>query len=307
MRPFGYPVTILNTIDHLGKFDGKVDEVFFVRYSTNSKAFRVFNSRTMIVEENLHVKFSEDTPNIAGSRPKWLFDIDALTKSMNYELVVTGNQSNCSAGKARMKTVPDKDYILLPFLTQDPLLSTSLEDSPDAGFKPLGEEKKKDAEDPENKDSEVPSAEESRVNQEKYPNANSTNNINIVSPTVNAASIEDHASDKNIILGCDDDPNMPNLEEIVYSDDDESVGAEADMTNLDTHIPVSPIPTTRLHKDHPLEQIIRDLQSATQTRRMTKSLEEYGFVGTTLKLRTSHKDLQNCLFVYFLSQEEPKR
>ncbi|GKE15685.1 ribonuclease H-like domain-containing protein [Tanacetum coccineum] len=65
MRPFGCPVTILNTIYHLGKFDGKADEGFFVEYSTNSKSFRVFNSRTRIVEENLHVKFSKETPNIA--------------------------------------------------------------------------------------------------------------------------------------------------------------------------------------------------------------------------------------------------
>ncbi|GJW34243.1 putative ribonuclease H-like domain-containing protein [Tanacetum coccineum] len=66
MRPFGCPVTILNTIDHLGKFDDKTDEGFFVGYSINSKAFRVFSSRTRIVEENLHVQFSENTPNIAG-------------------------------------------------------------------------------------------------------------------------------------------------------------------------------------------------------------------------------------------------
>ncbi|GJR58877.1 putative ribonuclease H-like domain-containing protein [Tanacetum coccineum] len=59
MRPFGCPVTILNTIDHLGKFNGKVDEDFFIGYSLNSKAFRVFNSRTRIVEENLHIRFSE--------------------------------------------------------------------------------------------------------------------------------------------------------------------------------------------------------------------------------------------------------
>ncbi|GJZ25126.1 gag-pol polyprotein [Tanacetum coccineum] len=97
MRPFGCPVTILNTIDHLGKFDRKADEGFFVGYSTNSKAFRVFNSRTRIVEENMHVKFSEDTPNIAGSGPNWLFDIDALTKSMNYKPVVAENQSNGNA------------------------------------------------------------------------------------------------------------------------------------------------------------------------------------------------------------------
>ncbi|GJR63652.1 ribonuclease H-like domain-containing protein [Tanacetum coccineum] len=76
-------------------------------------------------------------------------------------LVVAGNQSNGSAGtkacydarKARMEIVPGKNYILLPFLTQDLSFSSSLKDSPDAGFKPSGEEEKKDAKDAENKDS----------------------------------------------------------------------------------------------------------------------------------------------------------
>nr|GEY57529.1 retrotransposon protein, putative, unclassified [Tanacetum cinerariifolium] len=72
-----------------------------------------------------------------------------------------------------------------------------------------------------------------------------------------------------------DDPNMPNLEEIVYSDDDEDVGAEADMTNLDPNIPVSPIPTTRIHKDHLVKQIIRDIHLAPQTRRMTKNVTNH--------------------------------
>ncbi|GJU12752.1 putative ribonuclease H-like domain-containing protein [Tanacetum coccineum] len=40
MRPFGCPVTILNTLDPLGKFDGKAEEGFLVGYSVNSKAFR---------------------------------------------------------------------------------------------------------------------------------------------------------------------------------------------------------------------------------------------------------------------------
>ncbi|GJT48389.1 retrovirus-related pol polyprotein from transposon TNT 1-94 [Tanacetum coccineum] len=94
MRPFGCHVTILNTIDHLGKFDGNADEGFFVGYSLNSKAYRVFNSRTRIVEENLHIRFSESTPNVAGSGPDWLFDIDALTRTMNYEPIVASTQSN---------------------------------------------------------------------------------------------------------------------------------------------------------------------------------------------------------------------
>ncbi|GJX68983.1 ribonuclease H-like domain-containing protein [Tanacetum coccineum] len=279
MRPFGCSVTILNTIDHLGKFDGKADEWFFVGYSTNSKAFRVFNSRTRIVEENLHVQFSENKPNIAGSRPNWLFDIDALTKSMNYKPVVAGNQSNgnagikaCNdAGKARMETGGGKEGCLIT-----------------------------------GKDSEILSTKEPRINQEKDASVNSTNNINTVSPTVNAASIEDNAVNENIVYGCADDPNIPELEDIVYSDNDEYVSAEADMNNLDAFMPVSPIPTTRIHKDHPVKQIIRDLNSTPQTRRMTKNLKEHGLFSSVQK-RTNHKDFQNCLFACFLSQEEPKK
>ncbi|GKF20875.1 hypothetical protein Tco_0069513, partial [Tanacetum coccineum] len=61
---------------------------------------------------------------------------------------------------------------------------------------------------------------------------------------------------------------------ILFSDAEDD-GAEADMTNLDTHIPVSPILTTRIHKDHPVEQIIGDIHSAPQTKRMTKSVTEH--------------------------------
>ncbi|GJX90932.1 putative ribonuclease H-like domain-containing protein [Tanacetum coccineum] len=97
MRPFGCPVTILNTLDPLGKFDGKVEEEFLVGYSVNSKAFRVFNSQTRKVEENLHVNFLENKPNVPGQRPNWLFDIDPLTNSMNYQPVTAGNQTNKNA------------------------------------------------------------------------------------------------------------------------------------------------------------------------------------------------------------------
>ncbi|GJS68152.1 hypothetical protein Tco_0682717 [Tanacetum coccineum] len=88
--------------------------------------------------------------------------------------------------------------------------------------------------------------------------------------------------------------------------DDEDVGAKADMTNLDTHILVSPIPTTRIHKDHPVDQIIIDIHATPQTRRMTKSMTEHVIVST-MQQRINHKDFQNCLFACFLSQAEPKR
>ncbi|GKF48732.1 ribonuclease H-like domain-containing protein, partial [Tanacetum coccineum] len=287
-------VTILNTIDHLGKFDGKADEGFFVGYSTNSKAFRVFNSRTRIVEEILHVQFSENASNVAGSRPNWLFDIDALTKSMNYKPVVVGNQSNGSTGskacdnasKSRMETIPGKDYILLPLSIQDPSFSSSSKDSLDAGFKLSGEEEKKDAEDLENKsgnttkgkDNKVSSIEEPRINQEKGDNinitnnintasdGNNTNNVNAVSSAINAAGSEVNVVDPKTSIELPNDPNMPELKDIIYSYDDEDVSAEADINNLDTNIHVSPISTTIIYKDHPVKQIIGDIYSAPQTR-----------------------------------------
>ncbi|GKB45632.1 ribonuclease H-like domain-containing protein, partial [Tanacetum coccineum] len=98
MRPFGCHVTILNTLDYLGKFDGKSNEGFFVGYSLNSKAFRVYNIRTGKVEENLHIRFLEDKPIIVGDGPKWLFDIEVLTKSINYVPVVAGTNSNDFVG-----------------------------------------------------------------------------------------------------------------------------------------------------------------------------------------------------------------
>ncbi|GJX09936.1 putative ribonuclease H-like domain-containing protein [Tanacetum coccineum] len=194
MRPFGCPVTILNTIDHLGKFDGKADEGFFVGYSLNSKAFRVFNSRTRIVEENLHIRFSESIPNVVDSRPDWLFDIDALTRTMNYKPIIAGTQSN--------------DFI-------------------DDGFKPSSDDGRKVNKDLRNENY-----------QEKEDNVSSTNNVNTVRSTVNATSTnEDNVVGGKTSIKLPDDPNMLALEDdsiFDYPSNDEDVGAEMTMNNLDT-------------------------------------------------------------------------
>ncbi|GJV66628.1 putative ribonuclease H-like domain-containing protein [Tanacetum coccineum] len=134
IRPFGCHVTILNTIDHLGKFDGKSDEGFLVGYSLNSKAFRVYNLETKRVEENLHITFLENKPNVAGKGPNWLFDLDYLTDLMNYQPVRSenqankhagpkeanhsaGTQDNIDAGKSEMEAESAQDYFVLPIWT----------------------------------------------------------------------------------------------------------------------------------------------------------------------------------------------
>nr|GEY13743.1 putative ribonuclease H-like domain-containing protein [Tanacetum cinerariifolium] len=231
-----YNVDLKNVAPSVGKFDGNVDEGLLVRYSMNSMAFRVFNNRTRIVEETLHITFLKNKPNVARSGPTWVFDIDTLTKSMNYKPVVAGNQSN---GSTR-------------------------------------EEEKKDIKGPGNEESEAPITKEPRVNQGK-DSVNSTNRINAVSSTVNAASNKVNVVGRKSSIEIPDDPNMLDLEDIsIFEYSNENVsGADADLNNMETTFQVSPIPTIRIHKDHPVEQIIRDIHSAPQTKRITKNVTNH--------------------------------
>ncbi|GJR50732.1 putative ribonuclease H-like domain-containing protein [Tanacetum coccineum] len=284
MRPFGCPVTILNTLDPLGKFDEKADEGFFVGYSINSKAFRVFNTRTRKVEENLHITFLENKPNVAGSGPDWLFDIDLLTNSMNYEPVIVGNQTNKNAG------IKDntQQYILLPLLF----------DSPKSSEDAVAD----DADDQNVQDFRV--ALDNLLVHQKEGYANSTNRDSIVSPSISATG--------QSFTNADDLPTnlfMPDLEDTanllntgIFSGayDDEYVGAEVNLNNLETTMNVIPIPTTRIHKDHPNDQIIRDINLATQTRRMTKIYKVLAMVSYIKKAKENKSQrlskLLICLF-----------
>nr|GFD05638.1 hypothetical protein [Tanacetum cinerariifolium] len=103
------------------------------------------------------------------------------------------------------------------------------------------------------------------------PSPNASNSPPIV--TVVKAPVVNAAQDTSQYP---DDPDMPELEDITYFDDDDDVGVEADFNNLETSITVSPIPTIRVHKDHHVIQIIGDLSSATQTRSMTRVAKDQG-------------------------------
>nr|GEV34355.1 ribonuclease H-like domain-containing protein [Tanacetum cinerariifolium] len=117
----------------------------------------------------------------------------------------------------------------------------------------------------------------------------------IVSPTLEKSLYVDPSQYPN-------DQNMLALEDITYFDDEEDVGAEANFSNLETNINVSPIPTTRVYKDHPVTQIIGDLSSAPETRSMTKIVKEQSRLT-----QINNDDFHTCMFACFLSQEEPKR
>ncbi|GJV74837.1 putative ribonuclease H-like domain-containing protein [Tanacetum coccineum] len=341
----------------IGKFDGKSDEGYLLGYSTSSKAFRVYNKRTKRVEENLHINFLEDQPNMAGTGLIWMFDLDFLTNSMNYIPVSVENQviMNAStqdsyiAGSSGKDKRPTQEYILLPLqphrtripvkdVVQDAQAQASKNASPDKGIQVSKDvfDKERQYQMPAddqvwqdelemmvtqelvakamNDESRQAFEEEKRkiTSQKKAAQATSTKQLStdrpfvstdrsFVStnrsntPNVSAASISTGANadvssfvylggkmpiDASTFPNADlpIDPNMPDLEDAsdtlpndgifngAYNDADEDVGAVADVNNMDNNIAVSPIPTLRIHKDHPKGQILGDPTSAVQTR-----------------------------------------
>ncbi|GJY03491.1 putative ribonuclease H-like domain-containing protein [Tanacetum coccineum] len=199
MRPFGCHVTILNTLDYLGKFDGKLDEGFFIGYSLNSKAFRVYNIRTRKVEENLHIR-------------KRGIDDRERPENSTQDVNIAGPSINTASTNVNTGSV----------------------------------------------------------------------NINIVSPIVTTALLKATHAD---FFGAK---------------------TEIDMSNITTTYLVPSTPNTRIHKDHPLDHVIGDVQSGVLSRRMTKTTNKQGFISDVYEGKT-HGDLHTFLFACFLSQEEPKR
>nr|GEW87879.1 putative ribonuclease H-like domain-containing protein [Tanacetum cinerariifolium] len=246
------------TINKLVK--GKVDEGFLVGYSVNS------------------------------SGPTWLFDNVSLTRTMNYQPVTAGNQTNPSAGfqdkfdAEKVGEEIDQQYVLFPVWSFG--YTNPQNNDRDAAFD--GKEHDIDAKKPESKVTVSPSSSaQSRKQDDKTKkevkgkspiesfigytdlsaefkdfSSNSINEVNAagtIVPTVGQNSF----NNTNTFSAAE-------LEDITYSDDEDDVGAEADFNNLETSITVGLIPTIRVHKDHPVSQIIVDLSSTTQTRSMTR-------------------------------------
>nr|GEW57837.1 ribonuclease H-like domain-containing protein [Tanacetum cinerariifolium] len=205
MRPFGCHVTILNTLDSLGKF--------------------------------------------GGSGPTWLFDIDSLTRTMNYQPVTAGHQTNPSAG------------------FQDKFANIDGDAAFD-GKEPEFDEKKHESEVIVSPSS---SAQSWKQDDKTKKEAKGKSPVKSFTGYRDLSAEFKDCSDNSI-----NEVNAAELEDITYSDDEDDVGAEADFNNLETSITVSPIPTSRVHKDHPVTQIIGDLSSTTQTRSMTKVVKDQG-------------------------------
>nr|GEW75004.1 hypothetical protein [Tanacetum cinerariifolium] len=237
LRPFGCHVTILNTIDQLGKFDGKSDSGFLVGYSLNSKAFKVYNLETKRVEENLHVNFLENKPNVAGKGHAWMFDLDYLTNSMNYEPVSLENQANKSidlkeANHSAWDKIGknEKPVSQVEQIFQEELETLKIQE--------------KDAND---------AARKEATHETQDVHTNNTNSLNVLSTPVSDVGPSRALNDDE--PSYPDDPSMPHFEDIYASlsagiftnssYDDE--GVVTDLNNLD---PLSAVQTkSKVHKN----------------------------------------------------------
>nr|GEW36109.1 hypothetical protein [Tanacetum cinerariifolium] len=266
MRPFGCPVTILNTLDSLGKFEGKVDEEFLVRYSVNSKAFRVFNSRTCIIHETLHVNVLENKPNVEGTGPTWLFDIDSLTRTMNYQPVTAGNQTNPSAEHDAKK--PESAVNLSPSRSALSREKDDMTKKKDKGKSPV-----------------------EYFSEYRDLNAvfgdfseNSSNDVSAAGPIVPVAG-HNYSNSTNPISAAG--PSNSNSSPT----HGQSLLRDTYQPPYETSITISPIPTTRTHNAHPISQIIGNLSLTTQTRSMTRVIKDQGGLSQIF-----NDDFHTCMF-----------
>nr|GEY63727.1 hypothetical protein [Tanacetum cinerariifolium] len=286
LKPFVYHVMILNTLDHLGKFETKGDEGYFIGYSMSSKAFKVFNKRTRRVEENLHVEFLENKAIEKGASPNWLFDIDSLTKSTNYVPVDAGTKSTNLSGtkdatnQEVKKEVSSLRYIALPNWVHDALLESS-SSKPQDGCSP---------EVLEGSGNINPTTSTTNPPADQMETLTVETSIPTVSSPVPTACLNDSlepSSDARLIskrvANQEETPSLDNILSLtnwfkdilgVESSPDEAIGVEADINNMETTITARPTPTLRIHKDHPKSQIISPMDTPIQTRHNSKEVSD---------------------------------
>nr|GEV25829.1 putative ribonuclease H-like domain-containing protein [Tanacetum cinerariifolium] len=256
MKPFGCSITILNTRDHLGEFDGKAYKGIFVGYSVVSKAMRVFNKRTRIVEETLNIRFLKNEPNVKGNGPDWLFNIDSLTISINYEPVVTGKQTNGIVGtkdnivvsQAKKKKEPKQEYIMIPICTTNPLISQGPKDSAvDAGKKATEVDESRVLDNGRQDDQVTKSEFEGILQQERTP---ASTNV-----------FEEHPFEQfSLFKNAFSLPHFPIVTPInntgIFGNayDDEAMEEEVDINNVVSYYTIPDAPLTKFLKDHHKDQ-----------------------------------------------------
>ncbi|GJU48789.1 putative ribonuclease H-like domain-containing protein [Tanacetum coccineum] len=228
--------------------------------------------------------------------------------------LVKGTRDNIVTGHVEKKTKPEQEYILIPICTTDPLISQDPKVNEEDAEEKTTKMDESGASDKDGKDDQATRSQFERLFQQEKQTVhpNSTNSINTVSTPISAAgpsfTNDDPSSPVNAVEASNafeehlferfspfkNAFTLPPISNVTSIDDigifgnaydDEDVGAEADFNNLETTMNVHPIPTTRIDKDHPKDQNIRDFNLAIQTRRITKISDEHRAIGTKYVFR----------------------
>nr|GFC21345.1 hypothetical protein [Tanacetum cinerariifolium] len=221
-----------------------------------------------------------------------------------YHPVIAENQTNSHAGlqdteKAREEVI--HTYVLFPVLSDEKEHDDDIQKSvsPNIHSSSSGAQTRK--QECTNNSSNGVNAASSSVSTTGHNFINSTNDFSVAGPSNIAASPTVSNSFSQDASTSSHDSDMPNLEDLTHSDDADDVGAEADINNLESIILVSPLPTTRIYKDHLTSQIIGDLSSTTQTRSMARAVRDQGGLSQMF-----NEDFHTYMFACFLLQGEPK-
>nr|GEY83284.1 putative ribonuclease H-like domain-containing protein [Tanacetum cinerariifolium] len=288
-KPFGCHVTILNTSDHLGKFDGKADEGYIVGYSVSNKAYRVYNVHNKKVEESMNVRFLEEKPNVQGTQgattnPAGTQDADSDSDYDEQVIIVPSYPSHNIQGTEPKVTSGDK-------------VDDSLLNSGDKIFqKELARLKVPPGSIP------VPTG---YILVPAGATMVSTDDIPIHTSSLTDSFFDDEPTTRFPYpsdLG-NHDPS-PGIFSSSSYDDEFGVA----LNNVASTVEVSLMATTRINTIHPQSLIIRDPTLAVRTRSKVKqnTTDEYAFISyINDQQRDNHTDFQHYLFACFLSQVEP--
>jgi len=111
IKPFGCECYILNTKEQIGKFDSKADKGIFLGYSDTSRGYRVYNSRTLVVEESIHVRFNDGlTTDRKLSKP----DDDLVDLQSNKEISFDNPKEELKTSHALQPSEPSSSQIYQP-------------------------------------------------------------------------------------------------------------------------------------------------------------------------------------------------
>ncbi|GJQ89290.1 putative ribonuclease H-like domain-containing protein [Tanacetum coccineum] len=230
--------------------------------------------------------FRENKPMIEGTGPKWLFDIDSLTQSMNYVPVSAGTVSNVSAGTSEENS---QECIVMPIWKDTSYFDSPTENVDNGEPKTADDAQKQDEDGLNNENAE----------QERFSDDSSSKDVNAVGQQVNTASPDVNTGSLELnVVGPSVSTASPNEE------DNTEEEPEVDLGNITNSYIVPTTPNTRIHKDHLIDNVIGEVQSTVQTRRMLKPTSKQGFLSDVYEQKT-HDTLNTCLYACFLSQIEP--